>query len=116
MSSNELQQIKMAWLAAEEAGDTRAKLILLRDHPDLQDALIDFAAACHITSPAGAEPAMLPLTRRAMDAALKRVFAPEPVTQPVSASSLRELRGQRGLSMAPGRPWPAPGRRCLEKV
>ncbi|HLI70377.1 MAG TPA: hypothetical protein VKV19_11525, partial [Ktedonobacteraceae bacterium] len=69
MKKNELQQVKMAWLAAEEAGDTQAKLILLRDHPDLQDALIDFAAAYHITSPAGAEPEILPLTRRAMDAA-----------------------------------------------
>jgi len=99
MKKNELQQVKMAWLAAEEAGDTQAKLILLRDHPDLQDALIDFAAAYHITSPAGAEPEILPLTRRAMDAALKRVFAPQPAAEPATAANLRELRSQRGLSL-----------------
>jgi hypothetical protein len=97
MYSNELQQIKLAWLAAEEAGDTQIKLALLRDHPDLQDALIDFAAAYHVTSPAGAEPEVLPLTRRAMQSALSRVFAPQPVAVP--AASLRELRSLRGLNL-----------------
>jgi transcriptional regulator with XRE-family HTH domain len=97
MNSNELQQIKLAWLAAEEAGDTQSKLTLLRDHPDLQEALIDFIAAYHITSPAGAEPEVLPLSRRATQSALKRVFAPQPVAVP--AASLRELRGFRGLSL-----------------
>ena len=100
MNKNELQQLKMAWLAAEEAGDTSTKLALLRDHPDLQDALIDFAAAYHITGPAGAEPEILPLTRRAMQSALKRIFAPQPVAEPVAAASLRELRSRRGLSLA----------------
>ena len=56
MTTNELQQIKMAWLAAEETGDTSLKLALLRDHPNLQNQLIDFIAAYHITSPAGTEP------------------------------------------------------------
>ncbi len=97
MNSKQLQQIKMAWLAAEEAGDMQTKLALLRDHPDLQDALIDFAAAYHITSPAGAEPEILPLSRRAMQSALRRVFEPQPVA--VTASNLRELRTQRGLSL-----------------
>lgn len=102
MNSNELQQIKLAWLAAEEAGDTKRKLALLRDHPDLQEALIDFVAASHITSPAGAEPEILPLSRRAMQSALKRVFAPQPsaVPEAVPAASLRELRTLRGLSLA----------------
>lgn len=100
MNRDELQQLKMAWLAAEEAGDTSTKLALLRDHPDLQDALIDFAAAYHITSPAGAEPEILPLTRRAMQSALKRVFTPQPAVEPVAAATLRELRSRRGLSLA----------------
>ena len=102
MKNNELLQIKLAWLAAEEAGDTRAKLALLRDHPDLQDALIDFVAAYHVTSQAGAEPEILPLTLRATRSALERVFAPQTVTATVAtpAASLRELRGLRGLALA----------------
>jgi transcriptional regulator with XRE-family HTH domain len=97
MNGKQLQQIKMAWLAAEEAGDTQTKLALLRDYPDLQDVLVDFAAAYHITSPAGAEPEILPLSLRAMHSALKRVFDTQPVA--ASASNLRELRSQRGLSL-----------------
>lgn len=102
MKQNELQQIKMAWLAAEEAGDTRAKLALLRDHPDLQDVLIDFVAAYHLTSPAGSEPEILPLTQRATQNALARVFAPRTasVTVATPAASLRELRNLRGLALA----------------
>lgn len=97
MHNNELQQMKLAWLAAEEAGDTQSKLALLRDHPELQDTLIDFVAAYHVTSPAGAEPEILSLSHRAMQTALHRVFAPQPVAVP--AASLRELRGLRGLSL-----------------
>jgi transcriptional regulator with XRE-family HTH domain len=97
MNINELQQIKLAWLAAEEAGDTRIKLSLLRDHPEMQDALIDFAAAYHITAPAGAEPDILPLSRRAIQSALARTFAPRAET--LAAGSLRELRSLRGLSL-----------------
>ena len=93
----ELQQIKMAWLAADEAGDTRTKLALLRDHPDFQEALIDFAAAYHITSPAGAEPEILPLSLRATQSALSRVFTAQPVALP--AASLRELRELRGMRL-----------------
>jgi transcriptional regulator with XRE-family HTH domain len=102
MKKNELQELKLAWLAAEEAGDTRAKLTLLRDHPDLQDALIDFAAAYHVTSPAGAEPDILPLTRRALQSGLARVFTPASATAPATmpATSLRELRTLRGLALA----------------
>ena len=102
MKNNELHQIKLAWLAAEEAGDTRAKLALLHDHPDLQDALIDFVAAYHVTSPAGAEPEILPLARRATQNALARVFTPQAVAATVTApaASLRELRGLRGLALA----------------
>ncbi|HEY1352643.1 MAG TPA: hypothetical protein VGF67_23740 [Ktedonobacteraceae bacterium] len=97
MNGKQLQQIKMAWLAAEEAGDTQVKLALLRDYPDLQDILVDFVAAYHITSPAGAEPEVLPLSLRAVHSALKRVFETQPVA--ASASNLRELRSERGLSL-----------------
>lgn len=97
MNMQELQQIKMAWLAAEEAGDTPTKLALLRDHPDLQEELIDFVAAYHVTSPAGTEPGTLPMTRRAMQSALARVFQPQTVAVP--AASLRELRSGQGLSL-----------------
>ena len=102
MNNHELQAIKMAWLAAEEAGDMRAKLALLRDHPDRQDSLIDFIAAYHVTSPAGAEPEILPLTRRATQSALARVFAPQKAAATVAtpAASLRELRNLRGLALA----------------
>src|SRR5438270_12644035 len=94
MNTNELQQIKMAWLAAEEVGDKQAQFALLRDHPDAQDALIDFIAAYHITDPAGAEAALLPLTQRAYQIALERVF-----NNQVAAVNLRELRAHQGLSM-----------------
>lgn len=100
MKENELQQIKMAWLAADEAGDARARFALLRDHPALQDELIDFIAAYHVTSPAGAEPEILPLTRRATERALQRVFAPQTASEPVAAASLRDLRGLRGLALS----------------
>jgi transcriptional regulator with XRE-family HTH domain len=93
MKQHELQQLKMAWLAAEEAGDRQAQMTLLRDHPDAQDALIDFIAAYRASGPAVAGVSPLPLTQRAFATALNRVFAP-----PVAAS-LRELRGQQGLSM-----------------
>ena len=97
MNTNELQQIKMAWLAAEEAGDKQAQFALLRDHPDAQDALIDFIAAYHITDPAGSEAALLPLTQRAYQSALERVFNDQ--TTVARAANLRELRAHQGLSM-----------------
>lgn len=98
MNMQELQHIKMAWLAAEEAGDTSLKLALLRDYPDLQDQLIEFIAAYHITSPAGTEPLPLPMTQRAMQSALERVFTPQAVGVP--AANLRELRTRQGFSLS----------------
>jgi hypothetical protein len=97
MNKLHLQQIKLAWLAAEEVGDTQSKLALLRDHPELQDELIDFIAAYHATSPAGTEAETLPMTGRAMQIALKRIFLPQSVALP--AASLRELRSSRGLTL-----------------
>ncbi len=96
--AREIQQLKMAWLAAKEAGDTQAQLALLRDHPAEQAELVDFIAAYRATDAPGPDalhtPAS-PMTQRATQAALERVFGGSLV-----AASLRELRMQRGLSMA----------------
>src|SRR6266446_1195799 len=96
MDNNELRQIKMAWLDAEEAGDKQAQITLLRDHPEAQDALIDFIAAYRITESGVADTQqadLLPLTQRAYARALERVFSS-------TAASLRDLRTQKGLSLA----------------
>lgn len=98
MEAHELQQLKMAWMAAREAGDTQAQLALLRDHPDVQAALVDFIAAYHATDVAGPDALhtpLSPLTQRACQTALERVFG-----NALVAANLRELRMQRGLSMA----------------
>ena len=97
MNNDELQHLKMAWLAAEEAGDKERQLALLRDHPDLQEPLIDFIAAYHISEP-GEENAqqveILPLTQRALATTLERVFSPS-----MAQSGLRQMREQTGLSL-----------------
>ena len=97
MNNDELQHLKMAWLAAEEAGDKERQLALLRDHPDAQEPLIDFIAAYHITEP-GEENAqqveILPLTQRAFATTLERVFSPS-----MAQGGLRQLRERAGLSL-----------------
>ena len=93
-----IQQLKMAWLVAKEAGDTQAQLALLRDHPAEQAELIDFIAAYRATDVPGPDALhtpLSPMTQRATQAALERVLGDSLV-----AASLRELRMQRGLSMA----------------
>jgi transcriptional regulator with XRE-family HTH domain len=98
MNNNELQHLKIAWLAAEEAGDKQTQLALLRDHPDAQEALIDFIAAYRITEPGETNAQhleVLPLTRRAYATALERVFG-----LTLATADLRQLRVQRGLSLA----------------
>lgn len=98
MNNNDLQRIKMAWLAAEEVGDKQIQLALLRDHPEAQEALIDFIAAYRITNLVeedAQEAALLPLTQRAYTAALDRVFGPS-----LLPADLRQLRVQKGLSLA----------------
>lgn len=97
MNTYELQQLKMAWLIAEEAGDKQAQLALLREHPDIQAALIDFIAAYHATDVEGPDiqhTPLLPLTQRACQTALERVFGNSTV-----AANLRELRMLRGLTL-----------------
>lgn len=97
MNNDELQQLKMAWLAAQAAGDKERQFALLRDHPDAQESLIDFIAAYHITEP-GEEVAqqveILPLTQRAFATTLERVFSPS-----IAKGGLRQLREQTGLSL-----------------
>ena len=104
MNSQELQQLKMAWLAAEDADDKQAQFVLLQDHPDAQEALIDFIAAYRATEVVGPDArhtALLPLTQRATHMALQRVFgnAIEQGAAVATATNLRELRTRRGLSM-----------------
>ena len=98
MNRSELQQLKMAWIAAKEVNDTHTQVTLLRDHPEAQADLIDFIAAYSATNIDAAETeeqtSLLPLIQRASQAALERVFAPQPV-----AANLQQLRAQRGLTM-----------------
>lgn len=105
MNTYELQQLKMAWIAAKEAGDTQAQVTLLRDHPDAQAALSDFIAAYRATDIADGtgletmqaiQPTLLPLVQRARQAALQRVFNTQPQEE---AATLQQLRTQRGLTM-----------------
>jgi transcriptional regulator with XRE-family HTH domain len=95
MNAKDLQQIKMAWLAAEDSGDRNAQIALLRDYPDTQDELTDFIATYHMIEMAPAEnEALLPLTERAVQTAMQRVFG-----SPLAAADLRSLRARKGLSL-----------------
>jgi len=95
MNTRDLQQIKMAWLAAEDSDDRAAQIALLRDYPDAQDELVEFIAAYHLTEIAAPESdALLPLTERAVQTAMLRVFG-----SPVAAADLRSLRARQGLSL-----------------
>jgi len=96
MNTPELQQLKMKWLAAKEAGDTQAQLGLVRDHPGEQAALTDFIAAYYATG--GAEPVsqdvpLLDITMRACQSALERVFEEQ-----TAVATLSELRKSRSMS------------------
>ena len=97
MNTTELQQLKIAWITAKEKGDIETQVTLLRDHPEAQAALIDFIAAYHATTmdeTDTTENSLLPLTQRASQAALERVFDRQAVT-----ADLQQLRAQRGLTM-----------------
>lgn len=96
MNTPELQQLKIAWLAAKEAGDTQEQFRLLRDHPEEQAALTDFIAAYYASGGAKAveqDVPVLPVTQRAMQQALERVLGPA-----VSVTNLAELRKSRQLT------------------
>jgi hypothetical protein len=95
MNTKDLQQIKMAWLAAEDSSDRAAQIALLRDYPDAQDELTDFIATYHMTETAPSESeALLPLTERAVQTAMQRVFG-----SPLATADLRSLRARKGLSL-----------------
>jgi transcriptional regulator with XRE-family HTH domain len=100
MDTRELQQLKMVWLAAKEAGDTQAQMNLLLNHPEVQETLIDFIAGYAATeiTPGSmqAEEELFPLTQRAYQTALERVFDKQTA---VAATTLRELRAQRGMTL-----------------
>jgi transcriptional regulator with XRE-family HTH domain len=97
MNTPELQQLKMAWLTAKEAGDTRTQLSLLRDHPGEQAALIEFIAAYYATAGNSLneeqDSELSALTQRACQIALERVFTPQ-----LAVASLGELRKSRSMS------------------
>lgn len=103
MNTQELQQLKMAWVAAKEAGDTQGQVALLRNNPAARGALIDFIAAYHATDGVGPDAqhtALLPLTQRASQRALERVFGSQEQTQVAPmAANLRALRMHRGLTL-----------------
>ena len=95
MNRLELQQLKMAWLVAQEAGDRQAQVRLLSDHPEAHEEMSAFIVACAATSLAEPEETqLLPLTQQAMQTALARVFDNQLV-----APNLTELRTRRGLTL-----------------
>jgi len=97
MFNDELQQLKMAWLAAEDAGDKEQQIALLRDHPTMQEALIDFIAAYRAADPDeddSQNTEILMVTQHGFTIALDRVFQYSSVE-----GGLRQLREQKGLSL-----------------
>jgi transcriptional regulator with XRE-family HTH domain len=102
MNTSELQRLKMAWLAAKEAGDATVQVQILRDHPDEQDALIDFIAAYHAMGGGEAIDENTPLltsTQQALQTALNRVFE-GPTQSQLAFATLSELRQGQHLKKA----------------
>ncbi len=102
MYTSELQHLKMAWLAAKDAGDITTQVQLLRDHPDEQDALIDFIAAYHAMGGDEDVDETAPLlanTEQALQTALNRVLGAEDQPQ-VAFATLSELRQSQHLKKA----------------
>ena len=96
MNRPELQQLKIAWLAARETGDTQTQLSLLRDHPAEQAELVDFIAAYHASGGdvwEVPETTLLPITQSALETVLDRIFESE-----LALANLAELRKHRQLS------------------
>jgi transcriptional regulator with XRE-family HTH domain len=96
MNTPELRALKMAWVAAKEAGDRETQLRLLRENPVQQDELIEFIAGYHATG--GSEnveqnEGLLPVTQRAIQSILERAFESHS-----AFSTLTELRKSRRLS------------------
>ncbi|GHO75292.1 hypothetical protein KSD_30630 [Ktedonobacter sp. SOSP1-85] len=92
--SMSIQELKMAWLAAREAGDAQTQLQILCEHPTAQTELTDFIAGYYATTAEELEEnaTILPLTQRALQSALQRVLVPQ-----VETVTLVELRKSRNL-------------------
>ena len=99
----ELQRLKMAWLAAEESGDKQEQIALIRNlstQPGVQAELVDFIAAYYATSTYEDEP-LLALTQRANATALERVMGATTAqvsTSSTSIATLSELRKARNMT------------------
>lgn len=98
MNTPELRRLKLAWLAAKAAGDTQTQMDLLRNNPAEQEELIDFISGYYATGGSEADVVdldapLLPLTQRATQRALDRVFNTQ-----MAFSTLAELRKSRQLS------------------
>lgn len=96
MNTPELRALKMAWVAAKEAGDMEAQLRLLRDYPAQQDDLVEFIAGYQAIG--GSEDidqnvSLLPVTQRAMQNILDHAFESRS-----DFATLTELRKSRSLS------------------
>jgi transcriptional regulator with XRE-family HTH domain len=96
MNTPELRALKMAWVAAKEAGDMETQLRLLQDNPAQQDDLVEFIAGYQATG--GSEPidqnvSLLPVTQRAIKNILDHAFEFSG-----NFSTLTELRKSRSLS------------------
>jgi transcriptional regulator with XRE-family HTH domain len=95
-----IQELKMAWLAAREAGDAQTQLQILREHPTAQAELTDFIAGYYATTAEELEEnaTLLPLTQRALQSALQRVLAPQART--VTLVELRKSRNLKKVDVA----------------
>src|SRR5260370_18672685 len=92
--AREIQQLKMAWLAAREAGNTQAQLALLRDHPAEQAELVDFIAAYRATDapgPHALHTPTSPMTQPAPQAAPERAFGGSLVAATPPAPPMRPV-------------------------
>ena len=105
MNTSELQRLKMAWLDAEDAGDTATQVQLLRNHLDEQDELIDFIAAYHAIGGNEAIDETVPLltsTQQALQTALHRVFETQPQVAFATLSELRQSKQLKKVDVARG--------------
>ncbi|HEX4206006.1 MAG TPA: helix-turn-helix transcriptional regulator [Ktedonobacteraceae bacterium] len=96
MNTPEMQQLKMAWLAAKADGNTGEQMRLLHEYPGEREELIDFIAAYHASGGASAIKQDIPviaMTQRARQRALDRVFG-----EAAAVATLTELRKQRKMT------------------
>lgn len=111
MTKEELQQLKMALLAARDAGDTQQQLSIFKNYPDHQGELIDFIAAYHASGAAQADvagateieepsPALELLTQRALQRAMQQVFTPQMAVKTIA--ELRKATHQHKPAIAQG--------------